>query len=238
MARLVHAAREPADRFRLDAILILENSADPYRRGLRILHHADPPAVEILRRPDARSVLMTMKLCRNFLKGKTGMATNGKSPRRTMAEVVRQGHLAGVECLLSNIRVKISGGDSIGRNVRSMPSSRTRSDISACVCAYGPQASVRRGSAYQTMKLRLAKRLIARQEPDLLPRDRQAQGRGCSVYSQRPARICGMPRPAVMRRQPGLRTASGDTAAGQWPRHVDDLDVQTLCWVRDGGSCA
>ena len=95
--RLLDAAGEVLDARRIDAVLVLQDAADPDRRRHLVFGHADALAGEVLGSRMPLFAETKMHEWRKIRDGKTGIAMNGAIVAPQRHRVRRQRHLGHVE---------------------------------------------------------------------------------------------------------------------------------------------
>ncbi len=98
-ARLVHAAFDPTDAVKIDAVLVLENAANPDAGGLPVFLDPHPLAFEIARRGYARILVDEDEAVPKQARRKDRKRDKGKRSARSHDRVMRERHLGDIERL-------------------------------------------------------------------------------------------------------------------------------------------
>ena len=209
-----------------------------------VCEYSITPTLRPSRLPGTRmleSVLMTMKLCLNLRKGKTGNGDEREISAAAMPEVVRQRHLAGVEGVVGqhpreDLRWRLDWQE---RQIHAFDRylvghQRMRVGIRS---AGERQLQV----GHLRDETEVGEWLIARQQPDGLPRDaplRAAGPAGLAAAGQdlwnAKAGLRRVANPDLEERQVTPRSVTGPSS-GVFPLM---LTLLMSCCVRDGGSGA
>src|SRR5712691_8891273 len=95
--RFIDRSLDPAYRGKIDAVFVLKMPANPDRRGHRIQWHPDPPALEVLGRPDPGLAVDGDEAVPERARGKNRERHERTVARRLAADEFRARHFGGVE---------------------------------------------------------------------------------------------------------------------------------------------